>query len=87
MVVPNVSSHVYDHFPGFNEKDMPCLKFLNSSHGLGPDGVPSILLQKCADVLCDPPTQIFGASFHRDTGTSVAWKEIKVVTVPKSTSE
>nr|CAH8866336.1 unnamed protein product [Trichobilharzia regenti] len=86
MVVPDVPSQENGHFQGFEEKDvLLCLKSLNPTHSLGPDGVPSILLQKCADILCHPLTQIFNASFKRET-VPADWKEIKVVPVQKSSS-
>ncbi|CAH8823871.1 unnamed protein product [Trichobilharzia szidati] len=87
MVVPDVPSQDKGHFPGFKEKDVIlCLKSLNPTHSLDPDGVPSILLQKCADILCHSLTQIFNASFNRET-VPADWKEIKVVPVQKSSSE
>ncbi|CAH8448863.1 unnamed protein product [Heterobilharzia americana] len=61
FTLPNVQNQVDSCFPGFNTNDVfKCLKSLNPSQSLGPDGVSSIIFRKCADILYHPLTDTFG---------------------------
>ncbi|CAH8447583.1 unnamed protein product [Heterobilharzia americana] len=86
FTLPNVQNQVDSCFPGFNTNDVfKCLKSLNPSQSLGPDGVSSIIFRKCADILCHPLTDIFNVSFSKNI-IPTAWKQIKIVPVPKPSS-
>ncbi|CAH8827539.1 unnamed protein product [Trichobilharzia szidati] len=85
-ILPNDTNHIDNNFNGFNTLDvLKCLRSLKPSQSLGPDGVPAIVLRNCADILCYPLTNIFNASFSSNVLPS-AWKNIKIVPIPKQSS-
>nr|CAH8824571.1 unnamed protein product [Trichobilharzia regenti] len=70
-------------FPGFNTNDVrKYLQSLNPSCSFGPDGLPSVILKKCADILCYPLMDILNESFSRNVVPTV-WKDIKIVPIHK----
>ncbi|CAH8828947.1 unnamed protein product [Trichobilharzia szidati] len=73
-------------FPGFTTNDvLKCLQSMNPSCSLGPDGLPSVILKNCADILCYPLMDIFNESFSKNV-VPAAWKDIKIVRIPKSST-
>ncbi|CAH8864775.1 unnamed protein product [Trichobilharzia szidati] len=83
LTTSNVTYHVAENFHDFNTLDvLKCLKTLKPSRSLGPDGIPAYVLKQCADVLCSPLTNILNASFSKNIVPD-AWKDIKIVPVPK----
>ncbi|CAH8866196.1 unnamed protein product, partial [Trichobilharzia szidati] len=86
VMIPKSYSINNDCFSCFNTNDvLKCLQSLKPTQSLGPDGVPAVILKKCADILCYPLTDIFNESFSKSIIPD-SWKNIKVVPVPKSTS-
>ncbi|CAH8849001.1 unnamed protein product [Trichobilharzia szidati] len=86
VMIPKSNSINNDCFSCFNTNDvLKCLQSLKPTQSLGPDGVPAVILKKCADILCYPLTDIFNESFSKGFIPD-SWKNIKVVPVPKSTS-
>nr|CAH8873838.1 unnamed protein product [Trichobilharzia regenti] len=82
----NLTNNTTSDFHRFNTSDvLKCLKSLKPSQSLGPDGIPAIVLKKCADILSNPLTSIFNTSFSNNNVPSL-WKDIKIIPVPKSGS-
>ncbi|VDQ13167.1 unnamed protein product [Trichobilharzia regenti] len=85
-ILPNVTNHIDKNFNGFNTlDDLKCLRSLEPSQSLGPNGVPALVLTNCADILCYPLTNIFDASFSSNI-LPFAWKNIKIIPIPKPSS-
>nr|CAH8827398.1 unnamed protein product [Trichobilharzia regenti] len=58
---------------------------MNPSCNPGPDGLPSLIPKKYADILCYPLMDIFTESFSRNVAPAVL-KDIKIVPIPKSST-
>ncbi|KAK6761684.1 hypothetical protein RB195_022678 [Necator americanus] len=61
------------------------LKRLTPSFSCPYDGIPQIVHQKCADVLCLPPAHIFNASLIFSKVPNI-WKEALVTAMPKKSN-
>lgn len=72
-----LSSIIFDH------KDvMKYLQALKDSSSIPFDGIPQIVLKKCAKNLCEPLSMSFNISFMFHTVPSM-WKEALVTPIPK----
>ncbi|VDQ05934.1 unnamed protein product [Trichobilharzia regenti] len=81
--VSNMTDKNASDFHGFNTFDvLKCLKCLKSSYSLGHDGLPAVVLRRCADIFCYPFTNIFNTSFSSNI-VHAALKEVKNISVNK----